>query len=47
MNNTNVVRNSSIEIMRLVSMILIITHHIVGQGLGFQFLLLGGVRWLM
>ena len=30
-------RNSSIEIMRLLSMIMIVVHHIVGQGLGFQF----------
>lgn len=35
-------RNSSIEIMRLLSMILIVVHHIVGQGLGFQFYCLGG-----
>ena len=35
-------RNSSIEIMRLLSMIMIVIHHIVGQGLGFQFYCLGG-----
>ena len=35
-------RNTSIEIMRLVSMMLIVIHHIVGQGLGFQFYCVGG-----
>lgn len=37
-------RNTSIEIMRLVSMILIVIHHIVGQGLGFQFYCVGGAN---
>ena len=35
-------RNTSIEIMRLVSMVLIVIHHLIGQGLGFQFYCGGG-----
>lgn len=36
-------RNTSIEIMRLMSMVMIVIHHIVGQGIGFQFYCIGGV----
>ena len=35
-------RNTSIEILRLVSMVLIVVHHLIGQGLGFQFYCGGG-----
>lgn len=35
-------RNTSIEIMRLMSMVMIVIHHIVGQGIGFQFYCIGG-----
>lgn len=34
-------RNSSVELLRLLSMLLILIHHICGQGLGFQFFLTG------
>ena len=39
-------RNTSIEILRLVSMVLIVVHHLIGQGLGFQFYC-GGVNMPM
>lgn len=34
-------RNSSIELLRIVSMLMVVVLHIVGQGLGFQFILDG------
>ena len=35
-------RNTNIEIMRLLSMVMVLIHHIVGQGIGFQFYCMGG-----
>lgn len=30
-------RNTSVELLRLLSMVMVVVHHIVGQGIGFQF----------
>ena len=37
-------RNTNIELLRLLSMILIVIHHICGQGIGFQFYCTGGEK---
>ena len=39
-------RNTNIEIMRLLSMVMVLIHHIVGQGIGFQFYCMGGGKFV-